>query len=169
MLIGSQKSVTMVVQKESISFPLSIKIKISSEFGYTLSRETVIVDFGCGSGRMVEELRSSGHKAFGCGTRFNADKNVDTDSMMKEGILRTIDFSNYKLPFNDNSIDFLYSHSVFEHVRNYSESIAETARILKPDGYCLHFFASRFRLIEPHVYVPLSSLIQSRWWLYFGR
>lgn len=130
----------MVVEKESMSFPFFIKIKISNEFGYSLSHETVILDFGCGSGRMVKELRTSGYQAFGCSTRFNAAEDVDTGSMMKEGILRTIDFSHYKLPFDDSSIDFIYSHSVFELVRNYSESIAEIARILKPDGYCLHFF-----------------------------
>jgi ubiquinone/menaquinone biosynthesis C-methylase UbiE len=69
------------------------------------------------------------------------------------------------LPFEDNSIDFVYSHSVFEHVQNYPESIAEIARILKPEGYCLHYFPGRYRPVESHVFVPLASIIQSRFWL----
>ena len=85
---------------------------------------------------------------------------------MDSGIIRAIELNPYRLPFDDNTFDFIYSFSVFEHVQNYSESIAELARILKPDGICYHFFPSRYRLIEPHTFVPLSTGIQSYIWLY---
>ena len=125
------------------------------------------MDFGCGSGKMVKELCDLGYQAFGCGTRFDAVDDTDTEAMMKQGILRTIDLKSYRLPFEDNTFDFIFSHSVFEHVQNYSESISEIARVLKPDGFCLHYFPSRYRPIESHTFVPLASIIQSHSWLYF--
>jgi ubiquinone/menaquinone biosynthesis C-methylase UbiE len=150
-----------------LSPELSNKLNIIKELGFNLSPESVIMDFGCGSGKMVKELRDLGYQAFGCGTRFITTEGVDTETMMKEGIIRTIDFHAYRLPFEDNSIDFVFSHSVFEHVQNYSESISEIARVLKPNGFSLHFFPSRYRPIESHIFVPLASIIQSHSWLHF--
>jgi len=154
-----------IEMKNTKSLELSIKMQIIKEFGYELNPKSVIMDFGCGSGKMVKELCELGYKAFGCGTRFINEENVDLEAMMKQGIIRTIDLKHYKLPFDDSSFDFIFSHSVFEHVQNFPETISEIARILKPEGYCLHFFPSRLRPIEPHVYVPFSSTIQSRVWM----
>jgi SAM-dependent methyltransferase len=151
---------------KSLSPELSNKLNIIKELGYNLTHDSVIMDFGCGSGKMVKELRDLGYQAFGCGTRFNSVEGVNTETMMKEGIIRTIDFKAYRLPFEDNSIEFVFSHSVFEHVQNYSESISEIARVLKPDGYSLHFFPSRYRPVESHIFVPLASIIQSHFWLH---
>jgi len=150
-----------------LSPELSNKMNIIKEFGYILSPETVIMDFGCGSGKMVKELCDLGYQALGCGTRFDTEDDTDTEAMMKQGIIRTIDSKSYILPFKDSTFDFIFSHSVFEHVQNYSESISEIARVLKPDGFCLHYFPSRYRLIESHTFVPLASIIQSHSWLYF--
>lgn len=151
---------------KKLSPELLNKMNIIKEFGYILSTESVIMDFGCGSGKMVKELCDLEYQAFGCGTRFDTLDDTDTEAMIKQGILRTIDLKSYRLPFEDNTFDFIFSHSVFEHVQNYSESISEIARVLKPDGFCLHYFPSRCRLIESHTFVPLASIIQSRSWLY---
>jgi ubiquinone/menaquinone biosynthesis C-methylase UbiE len=148
-----------------ISYEHFKKIMIIKDLGHNLSPESVILDFGCGSGKMVKELCELGYNAFGCGTRFNIEENVDTEALMSAGILRTIDLKNYRLPFEDNTFDFIYSHSVFEHVQNYSESLSEIVRVLKPEGFCLHIFPSRYRLMEQHVFVPFSSVIKSYWWL----
>lgn len=152
---------------QKISYGLSLTTNIIREYGYELKPESLILDFGCGSGKMVKELCNLGYQAYGCGTRFNEEETVDTALMLKKGILREIDLKNYRLPFEDNTFDIIYSHSVFEHVQNYSESISEIARVLKPKGCCLHFFTSRYNPIEPHTFVPFSSVIQTHGWLYF--
>lgn len=64
-----------------------------------------------------------------------------------------------------NKITFIFSDDVFEHVRNYPETIYELSRVLKPDGICLHTFVSCYRPIETHTFIPLSSIIQSYRWL----
>jgi 2-polyprenyl-3-methyl-5-hydroxy-6-metoxy-1,4-benzoquinol methylase len=76
---------------KSLSPELSNKLNIIKELGYNLTHDSVIMDFGCGSGKMVKELRDLGYQAFGCGTRFNSVEGVNTETMMKEGIIRTID------------------------------------------------------------------------------
>ena len=159
----------MIMDENNDKLPidLSIRMDIIKEFGYKLNSECVIMDFGCGSGRKVKNLRDHGYQAFGCGTRFNSEDDIDTEAMMRDGIIRTIDLENYVLPFEDNTFDFIFSESVFEHVKNYSESVSELARVLKPEGICLHTFVSRYKLIEAHVKVPFASFLQSYWWLYF--
>jgi len=152
--------------EKQVSFELTKKINIIKDLGFDLDKDSVIMDFGCGSGKMVQELCGLGYKAYGIETRMTKEENVDTEGMVKKGIIRTIDFDNYVLPFEDNTFDFIYSHSVFEHVSNYEESISEIARVLKPGGFCLHCFPSKFRPVEPHIFVPFSSLIQSHWWIH---
>lgn len=146
---------------------LSLKMKIVKELGCELDQKSVIMDFGCGSGKMVQELRDLGYDAYGCGTRFIYPESVDTAGMLERNVIRPIDIKNYRLPFENNSFDFIFSHSVFEHVKNYSESIAEIARVLKPSGYCIHFFPPRYNFVEAHVYVPLSSVFHPMPWLQF--
>lgn len=72
----------------------------------------------------------------------------------------------HELSFDDNTIDAVLSDQVFEHVQSYSESIVEHNRVLKTDGFCLNIFPSRYKPIEPHAYVPLSSVIRLYPWLY---
>ena len=35
---------------------------------------------------------------------------------------------------------------------------------MKPGGWALHVIPSKYRFLEGHLYVPLGSLICSRWW-----
>lgn len=157
----------MNIINNKLPIDLLLRMSVMRDLGYILNDESVILDFGCGSGKKVRVLRDLGYQAFGCGTRFNTENDVDTKSMMHDGIIREISLTKYILPFEDNSFDFIFSESVFEHVNNYSESISELARVLKPDGVCLHTFVSKYKPIEVHVKIPFASFIHSYWWLYF--
>jgi SAM-dependent methyltransferase len=159
-------SVRDVVDITTTSEGLLLKIRMTEDLGFAFNPASVIMDFGCGSGSRVHELRQLGYQAFGCDLKFKNDKNIDTASMQRRGILRLIDKRQYALPFNDNTFDLIFSDQVFEHVQDYPRAVSELARVLKPDGMCLHIFPSRYAPIEPHVYVPLASIIQSYWWLY---
>jgi SAM-dependent methyltransferase len=81
--------------------------------------------------------------------------------------LRAIDMSNYEIPFEDDDFVMVVSNQVFEHVQNYDEVLREIRRVLKPGGVSLHIFPSRYIPIEPHVYVPLATIIRSIKWLKF--
>lgn len=142
-------------------------MKVIKNYDFDLGPESVILDFGCGSGNGVLELRKNGFQAFGCDIDIESETNTTNDSMVSKGIIRSINLNPYILPFKDNTFDFIFSQEVFEHVKNYSEALSEISRVLKPDGVCLHLFPSRYKPIEVHVFVPFSSIIQSYWWLYF--
>jgi SAM-dependent methyltransferase len=151
--------------KNNLSYNTDLKMKIVREYGFELNSHSIILDFGCGSGKYVKELRDHGYQAFGCDIKMKDEENVDTRFMLQSNILRSIDQKYYKLPFEDNIFDLVISDQVFEHVKNYSETISEIARVLKPDGLCLHIFPSRYSPIEPHTYIPLSTVIQSKLWI----
>jgi SAM-dependent methyltransferase len=133
------------------------------ELGFKLKPGTTVLDLGCGNGSIVKEYSELGCEAFGCDFAFK--EGPDVECLHRYGIIRLIEREPYRLPFADDSFDLVFSDQVFEHVRNYDETLFEIRRVLKPEGISLHFFPSRYTPIEPHVHVPLATIIQKRWWL----
>jgi ubiquinone/menaquinone biosynthesis C-methylase UbiE len=86
--------------------------------------------------------------------------------LMDEGIVRQIDATPYRIPFDDNSFDMVFSVTVFEHVRDYDSALAEIRRVLRPSGLSVHLFPAPWKPIETHAFVPFASRVQSYWWLY---
>lgn len=146
---------------------LDLTLKMGKDFGFELKPESIVMDFGCGRGETVYELYTHGYQVFGCDIGFDSDLSANSRSLIEKGIIRQIPSNPYSLPFEDNSFDFIFSHQVFEHVKNYSEAISEIARVLKPEGFCIHIFPSRYRPVEVHVFVPFASIIRTYRWLYF--
>lgn len=123
-----------------------------------------ILDLGCGAGAHVETLRARGYDAWGCDIADPGASDFPIDQATK-GYLRPIKMQPYRLPFEDNRFDWVISSQVLEHVMDYAATFSEIRRILKPGGASLHVFPSRLVLIEPHVFIPLASVIQNRTWL----
>jgi ubiquinone/menaquinone biosynthesis C-methylase UbiE len=48
------------------------------------------------------------------------------------------------LPFADGEVDMLVSRSVLEHVKDVGAFVHEASRVVKPGGYTVHVFPSRF-------------------------
>ena len=128
-----------------------------SEFGRELTERSVILDFGCGHGGLVEVYRQAGFQAFG------ADVKVERPAEW----LRMIPAVNgtYRLPFDDATFDFVFSNSVLEHVEDLDAALHDIQRVLKPGGATLHLFPPRTALIEPHVHLPFSGILQGPAWL----
>ncbi len=135
-----------------------------------LPNQVVILDLGCGKGQMVHELMREGYAAFGCDfidTQGVSDFTSDIQKQFNYGILRPIKISPYRLPFEDNTFDYIFSSQVFEHVMCYDITLKEIHRILKPNGLSLNIFPGRYYFIEPHVFVPMASIIRNKAWLLF--
>ncbi len=128
--------------------------RLAASVGYDVPHGANILDFGCGDGDLVERYVAAGYDAWGCDILIVEDR----------GRLKAI-LEPYALPFEDDSFDFIVSDQVFEHVQNPEAACAEIARVLRPGGLSIHVFPSKWRLIEPHVYVPLASSFRPRWWL----
>ena len=141
-------------------------LQVASTIGYPVTSDTAkILDLGCGSGTAVVEARARGLNVFGCDISNGLDS---APKVLVEGrILRAIDVSNYEIPFEDDEFDMVVSHQVLEHVQNYDEVLREIRRVLKAGGVSIHIFPSRYTPVEPHVYVPLATIIRSMNWLKF--
>jgi SAM-dependent methyltransferase len=149
-----------------------------ASLGRPLTPSTRILDFGCGSGALVKAAHEAGLDAWGCDIDFSSE-------WIEPGTLRDLRANDrvrqiqrasggkvspgvgecYRLPFDDNMFDVVISDQVFEHVQNYGETLAELARVSKPDAVMLHIFPSRYRLIEGHLNVPLATFFRPYWWL----
>ena len=135
-----------------------------------LPNEAVILELGCGKGQMVQELRREGYAAFGCDfidTKGVSDFTRDIQKQFDDGILLPIKILPYRLPFEDNTFDYIFSSQVFEHVMDYDITLKEIHRMLKPGGLSLNIFPGRYIFIEPHVFVPIASVVRNKVWLLF--
>lgn len=140
-------------------------LKILRDLKTPITEQTRILDLGCGAGLMVQAARDKGFQFFGCGLNLRDDFNDANAKLVQEGVLREIVLQPYRIPFDDCFFDVVISDQVFEHVMDYPTTLQEIHRVLKPGGAFLHMFPARYRPIEPHVNVPLATMLRARWWL----
>ena len=147
--------------------------RMLANMNFYLNRDSRLLEFGCGSGRSVYEFRDAGLNAYGFDIASYVERRQPSDEEYFRFSLSdkpanvpeyAIDGSSYKIPFEDESFDFVFSFSVLEHVMNYDLALAEIARVLKPGGVALHTFPSRYVPIEPHIFVPFGGAIQHYAW-----
>jgi SAM-dependent methyltransferase len=152
--------------------------RVLARFGMTLSRDSRILDFGCGEGKLVYEYRDAGFDAYGFDIRPAPLLRAPGDERYFRFALTgqpagvpdyRVEPSSYRIPYDDGWFDFIFSTSTMEHVQNFDLAFAETARVLKPGGICLHTFPARYRLVESHIKVPLGGWLQNfPWFLLWG-
>ena len=99
-------------------------------FGYAKQSKIVLIgpvlEIGCGDGFLTNELR----KVFGEVTPIDPKPRAEIDGI--------IICSAEKIPLKDNSINFIFSSNVLEHVENINVALEEMKRILSPDGIMIH-------------------------------
>ena len=94
-----------------------------------------VLEFGASDGYMIEEMKAA----------FPDNTFIATD-LMREGLVKSYsrnpdilhircDFTD--APFAADSVDYIYSLNVLEHIEADTKTIAECFRILKPGGFCL--------------------------------
>ena len=109
--------------------------KVINTVGKIVDNNKLIVEFGASAGYMIDELKSS----------FPNNRFIATD-LMNEGLLQSFkrnpdimhircDFTD--APFEDETIDFIYSLNVLEHIEDDKKAISECFRVLKTGGHCL--------------------------------
>lgn len=133
------------------------------DVGFNLSRHHRILDFGCGSGRSVLEYRRAGYEAYG--TDIEDQYSAAVDAVEERWFALAETSPTFHIPFPDGFFDFVYSAVVFEHVRDYDSALAEISRVTNAEGLSLHWFPSRYRPIEPHIFVPLAGVFRKRKYL----
>jgi SAM-dependent methyltransferase len=135
-----------------------------------LSQESVILDFGCGTGRHTYEYLDAGFRnTFGYDVKNYVDLRSPNDLKHFRFDLTDATGSEYpsmtEIPWPDNTFDFVFATSVFEHVANQELAYSEVHRVLKPGGLFLNIFPSKWRPIEGHINIPLGGVLRSRRYL----
>ncbi len=145
---------------------------MAAELGLELKPGANVLDFGCGDGGSVLQFRRQGFHAYGIDIApgFEQCMSICRQEELDEPgdePCRLISLDDYRLPFEDNKFDFIWSNQVFEHVQNYDEAFREMSRVLHPGGLGIHVFPSRYTPIEPHIYVPMATIWRSLAYLKF--
>lgn len=90
-----------------------------------------ILDLGCGVGESLDFFKSEAPHAQWTGVDIETSPEV-LQRTRSDGTFVTFDGVN--LPFDAARFDLVYTHQVFEHVRHPEPLLAETRRVLSPDG-----------------------------------
>ncbi len=145
----------------ALFFDLAIKHTLDRQDKSTIK----ILDFGCGSGKLSQCLSNIGYETYGCDIYAGCARSPE----FNKNRLKQIELDPYTLPYDDNTFDIVISTSVLEHALNTEEIFIEVKRILKPGGYAMHMYPSKWYLpTEPHIKVPLVNFLWPncpKWWL----
>jgi ubiquinone/menaquinone biosynthesis C-methylase UbiE len=95
-----------------------------------------ILDFGCGKGKILHEMTKINPKADYTGVDVSQNGLNTAKKVIKKAKFALI-ADGGKLPFKDNSFDFVTALDVLEHVYDTHNAFAELARVLNPNGKIL--------------------------------
>lgn len=114
-----------------------------------------VLDYGCGAGRIVEELRQRRVNAFGCDVYYKGgDYSKEVDPALFGSFIKKMDEVQCIIPFDSASFDFVINNQVMEHVEDLDSVLAEILRVLKPGGMLLSLFADKGVWREGHCGIP---------------
>jgi SAM-dependent methyltransferase len=140
--------------------------------GRVLTSESVILDFGCGSGRHTYEYRDAGFpNTFGYDVRNYVCLRSPADAVRFRFDPAPKSPNNYPsmsaIPWPDDVFDFVFATSVFEHVSDQELAYREVHRVLRHGGVFLNIFPSKFRPLEVHTNIPFGGIFNSPRYLGF--
>jgi SAM-dependent methyltransferase len=144
------------------------QIEICKAKGIDINGDSFILDFGCGDGHRVYQLRDAGFKnSYG----FNKGNYLGIENPVNLRDDRDIQFFRFSddgsIPFPDKYFDLIISDQVFEHVLEQEKAFREIHRVLKDGGVSVHVIPAKWQFIEQHMLVPFGGLIKSRSYYYF--
>lgn len=135
-------------------------MSVLKRLGHEPSRSASMLDFGCGAGGAIYTFLDNGFtNVIGFDVRDYLKLRAPTDSHYFR-----IGWQDGKLPIESDSLDFVFSEEVFEHVHDQVPAWRELHRVMKPGAIAIHSFPGSHCLIEPHNYVPFGGVIPHYWW-----
>ena len=97
-------------------------------YRYDLVKGQSILDVGSGRGEFLRGFISCGMQGYG------VDRSSAAEKYCPEAEHKVTDIENDGLPYEDNTIDVVFSKSVIEHFYYPERLVAEIYRVLKPGG-----------------------------------
>jgi SAM-dependent methyltransferase len=123
--------------KKKVNVTKGKPLKESKTITKAVPETKIALDLGCGQNKVTVESLSTQ-------CNINVTKVLGVDFVKGEGIDVVHDLTKFPYPFEDNSIDAIYSSHFVEHLEGHERAkfMDECWRILKPGG--------KMRLIHPH-------------------
>lgn len=139
---------------------------VFEDLGKALKPTDTILDFGSGTGKLVYAFRQLGYLVVRTdlvGPSAEVERRMRQEGLNVTGdmVFTVINRHAYRIPFESNCFEYVVSWHLMEHVTDHGKALSEISRVLKPGGSSLHFFYSRYRIVEPHIHVPSATLFQS--------
>jgi SAM-dependent methyltransferase len=115
-----------------------------------------VMDFGCGRGGLVGQMRLAGAEAYGVDIdeRFIHSGRVLSRMWDADRPILSLMAAGGRTIFKDGFFDAVITDQVLEHVADLDALAVEISRILRPGGMVFHRFPGRRLLIEPHYHLP---------------
>jgi SAM-dependent methyltransferase len=140
--------------------------------GHVLSSESMILDFGCGTGRHSYEYLDAGFpNTFGYDVQNSVRLRSPADTARFRFDPAPKNPDNYPsmttIPWPDEVFDLIFATSVFEHVADQDLAYREIHRVLKHGGLFLNIFPSKWRPLEVHTNIPFGGVFTSPRYLGF--
>jgi len=104
----------------------------------------LVLENGCGVGMYVKHLSPYCENIFGLEYDFERAKQASQHSQ------HILCAAGEKLPFSNETFDFILSHEVLEHVQDDRAAVSEMVRMLKPGGRIGIFVPNRGYPFETH-------------------
>lgn len=99
-------------------------------------KNITILDFGCGQGAILEELKKINPDARYIGLDVSGTA-LEKAKKRLPGVEFHLIVDGEKLPLGDRIVDFIFSSEVIEHIYDTENAFSEMTRILKPGGQVL--------------------------------
>jgi SAM-dependent methyltransferase len=103
-----------------------------------------ILDLGCGTGAMLEELQTFANPV---GLDMSP---VALGFTRTRGMNRLVVGEGESLPFQTSSVDAIVALDVFEHIERHEDAFREAARVLRPGGVLVLSVPAFMSLWGPH-------------------
>ena len=116
---------------ESVDFNLEI---LAEDFVKTVPQDAKVLDFGCGYGRIGNQLHHLGYKHL---IGVDSSKEMVNRGLIENSHLDLRHILGLILPFADNEFDSIVTCAVFTCIPNQDlrkQILIELRRVLKPDG-----------------------------------
>ena len=127
----------------------------------TLPENSKALDLGCGTGDQLKILKEHNLDFFGVDSAPSmidiARKRIGSIERVKHGYAQ-------KIPFNDNTFDFLIMIEVLRYfdLKDIEKSIKEAKRVLRPGGKIFCTFVNKWSLDFFYVYQNLRKILKSK-------
>jgi SAM-dependent methyltransferase len=118
------------------------------------TKDKTVLEIGSGSGVQLELLAKKFMVAKGI--------DIDNESFAPYRSRDIIIYDGITFPFNDQTFDFIFSSNTLEHISDLQNFDAESKRVLKENGICIHILPSHYwrlwSIVVQYLILPIIIL-----------